>query len=259
LRTRNGTSALRTTSICDHADIRVFFGACAEQYAETHGNPAGLLRYRLALLRDRAHFQPSDVVLEIGCGNGLHLLSLANSFGQGIGIDLSPAMLRVARRHGARSPWHEKLQFSVDLAEQLGSVADASIDVIFSVGALEYMLDKGRVIANTFRVLKPGGRFICLTPNGHFLWYRWLAALFGLETRRLSTDCYLSRRQLDHLLRASGFRDLAFGYWTFIPQGDMQPMQAALLAILDRYGRIAAPDCLRGGVVVCAQRHGTCA
>jgi SAM-dependent methyltransferase len=147
-------------------------------YAETHGDPSSLLRYRLSLIHERAHFQPTDVVLEIGCGNGLHLLALADSFGRGIGIDLSPAMLRVARRHVTRSPWQGKLQFTVDLAEQLSSVADASIDVIFSVGALEHMLDKRRVIANAFRVLKPGGRFICLTPNGHYLWYRWLASLF---------------------------------------------------------------------------------
>jgi SAM-dependent methyltransferase len=54
----------------------------------------------------------------------------------------------------------------VDLAEQLCSVADASIGVGFSVGALEPMLDKGRVVASVFRVLKPGGWFIGLTPNG---------------------------------------------------------------------------------------------
>jgi ubiquinone/menaquinone biosynthesis C-methylase UbiE len=259
LETLNGCRPLRTTIVRDHEDIRAFFDAQAEQYAEAHGDPSSLLRYRLSLIHERAHFQPTDVVLEIGCGNGLHLLALADSFGRGIGIDLSPAMLRVARRHVARNPWQGKLQFTVDLAEQLSSVADASIDVIFSVGALEHTLDKRRVIATAFRVLKPGGRFICLTPNGHHLWYRWLASLFGLETRRLSTDCYLSRRQLDHLLRAAGFRDLEFGYWTFIPQGDMQPMHAALLDVLDRCGRIAAPDSLRGGLVICAQRHGTCA
>ena len=167
---------------------------------------------------------------------------LADSFARGIGIDLSPAMLRVARRQMARSPWGQKLQFTVDLAEQLGSVADASIDVVFSVGALEHMLDKGRVVANVFRVLRPGGRFICLTPNGHYLWYRWLAPLCRLETRHLSTDWYLSRRQLAHLLHTAGFRDPAFSYWTFIPHGDMHPLHAALLDVLDRCGRIAAPD-----------------
>ena len=107
----------------------------------------------------------------------------------------------------------QKLQFTVDMAERLDSVADASVDVVFSVGALEHMLDKGRVVANVFRVLKPGGRFICLTPNGQYLWYRWLASLCGLETRHLSTDWYLSRGQLDHLLyrRASKISRSATG------------------------------------------------
>jgi len=258
LKTRNGSSPLRTTNVCDHADIRAFFDACAEQYAETHGDPASLLRYRLALIRDRAHFQPSDVVLEIGCGNGLHLLALVSSFNRGIGIDLSPRMLRVARRHMARSPWSQKLQFTVDLAEQLSSVADASIDVAFSVGTLEHIRDKERVVANAFRVLKAGGRFICSTPNSHYPWYRWLAPLCGLATRHLSTDWYVSRRQLAHLLYTAGFRDPAFTYWTFSPRGDMHPLHAALLDVLDRCGRLPAPDLLRGGLVVCAQRYDIC-
>jgi ubiquinone/menaquinone biosynthesis C-methylase UbiE len=134
LETLNGCRPLRTTIVRDHEDIRAFFDAQAEQYTEAHGDPSSLLRYRLSLIHERAHFQPTDVVLEIGCGNGQHLLALAGSFGRGIGIDLSPAMLRVARRHVAQSPWQGKLQFTVDLAEQLSSVADASIDVIFSVG-----------------------------------------------------------------------------------------------------------------------------
>ena len=258
LETANQRGRLRTTIVRDYADVRAFFDACAEHYAETHGDPAGLLRYRLSLIRTRARFRPTDVVLEIGCGNGLHLLALADSFGRGIGVDLSPAMLRVARRHVAGSPWHTKLRFTVDMAERLHSVADASVDVVFSVGALEHMLDKVRALANAFRVLKPGGRFVCLTPNGRYLWYRWLASWFGLETRHLSTDRFLSRGQLDHLLREAGFQDLAFSYWTFIPRGDMHPLHAALLGVLDRVGRIAASDVLRGGLVVCAQRNGTC-
>jgi ubiquinone/menaquinone biosynthesis C-methylase UbiE len=256
--TRYG-SRLRTTMVRDHHDIRAFFDACAQSYAEAHGDPTDLLRDRLSLIRQHAGFQPTDVVLELGCGTGLHLQALVHDVRRGLGIDLSPAMVQVARQRAASSPWREKLQFTVDTAEQLCSVADASVDVVFSVGALEHMPDQARVLANVFRVLKPGGRFVGLTPNGHYLWYRWLASLFGLETRHLSTDCYLSRPQLDHFLRAAGFRDLAFGYWTFIPQGDMQPMHAALLHVLDRCGRIAAPDSLRGGLVIWAQRHGTCA
>jgi len=57
----------------------------------------------------------------------------------------------------------------VDKGEQLGCVADASMDTVFCLGALEHMLDKSAVCRSVFRVLKPGGRFICLTPDGHYI------------------------------------------------------------------------------------------
>jgi 2-polyprenyl-6-hydroxyphenyl methylase/3-demethylubiquinone-9 3-methyltransferase len=79
-------------------------------------------------------------------------------------------MRQVARRHVALNPGYQKLWFVIDLAERLDSLADASIDVTFSVGVLEHVLDKPRTLATVFRVLKPGGRFICLTPNGRCLW-----------------------------------------------------------------------------------------
>lgn len=247
-------SRLRTRTVRDHNDIRAFFDACAQNYAEAHGNPTHLLQYRLSLIRKHAGFRPTDAVLELGCGNGLHVEALVHDVRRGLGIDLSPAMVQVARRRAASSPWREKLQFTVDTAERLCSVADASVDVVFSVDALEHMLDKARVLANVFRVLKPGGRFVCLTPNGHHLWYRWLAPLCGLQTRHLCTDQFLSRSSLGRLLCERGFDAPEFRYWTFIPRGDLHPYPAMLLTALDRLGRLVAADTLRGGLVVCAKK-----
>jgi ubiquinone/menaquinone biosynthesis C-methylase UbiE len=245
--------SLRTTVVHDHEDVRRFFDACAPCYAENHGDPAGLLRHRLALIRRHARLQPTDAVLEIGCGHGTHLLGLADAFGYGLGTDLSPSMVEVARQRSATSLWRAKLHFAVDRGEHLHSVADASMDVVFCVGAFEHMLDKARMLAMVCRVLKPGGRFVCLTPNGHHLWYRWLAPWLGLETRHLSTDHFLSRHELERLLSEAGLRILSLGYWTFIPRGDMPAPHGALLYGLDRLGTLVASDTLRGGLVVCAE------
>jgi ubiquinone/menaquinone biosynthesis C-methylase UbiE len=254
LETNNGWRRLQTTIVRNYDDMRHFFDGCAPHYAETHGDPALLLQYRLSILRQHARFQPADAVLEIGCGRGIHLLGLADTFGCGMGVDLSPAMVQVARQCSANSPWQAKLHFVVDQGEQLHSVADTSMDVVFCVGTLEHILDKARMCSSVFRVLKPGGRFVCLTPNGHYLWYRLLAPLLGVETRHLSTDEFLSRRQSDRLLYDVGFRNLDLDYWTFIPRGDMCPLHAGLLHVLDRFGRLVAPDILRGGLVVCANK-----
>ena len=248
-------SRLRTTTVQNHDDIRHFFDTHAPRYVETHGDADRLLDYRLALIRRYACFQPTDAVLEIGCGHGRHLQGLAHAFGSGIGVDLSPAMVQQARQHAAGSHGSATLDFHVDQGERLQTVADASMDVVFCVGVLEHIPDQARVSASVFRVLKPGGRFVCLTPNGHHLWYRWLAPWLRLETRHLSTDRFLTRQQLGRLLSAMGLHVRHVDYWTFIPRGDMHRLYAVLLNSLDWLGRSVAPDALRGGLVVSAEKR----
>ena len=158
------SSGLKTRPAQSHADVAAFFDACAPTYADQHGDAERLLRYRLSLVRAAARLRPGDVVLEIGCGTGFHLLALAAEYGRGLGVDLSPAMVDVAR--GRCGPGQRHVAFAVDAAERLATLADGSVDVVLAIGALEHMLDQGAVCRSVFRVLKPGGRFICLTLNG---------------------------------------------------------------------------------------------
>ena len=166
-------------------------------------------------------------------------------------------MIECARHRAQSSPAVNRVAFNVDLAECMSSVSNASIDVAFCVGALEHMIDHAAVLHSAFRVLRPGGRLVCLTPNGDFIWYNRLAPALGIETRRLSTDHYLSRGEVDLLLNDAGFRDLRFGYWTFIPRGDMGVSSANGLQLLDWFGRLTRIGRLRGGLVVCARRPAT--
>lgn len=237
---------LQTRPARDHADVAAFFDACAAGYADRHGDPDRLLRYRLSLLRTAARLRPADVVLEIGCGTGLHLLALADEYSRGLGVDLSPAMVEAAR--GRRGRHAAKVDFAVDAAERLATVADGSVDVVLAVGALEHMLDQAAACRSAWRVLRPGGRFVCLTLNGGSLWYRRLAPALGIDTRQLATDHYLTRRELARLLRDAGFDEPELGSWTFVQRGDMPRAAAALMAGLDRAGALLGAGFLRGGL-----------
>jgi SAM-dependent methyltransferase len=246
---------LVTTQVHSSEDIRDFFDDFAHAYSERHGHPDRLLNYRVALIKRYARACNDDVVLDVGCGNGHHLFALAGEIGRGIGVDLSPAMIEVARERLRDSPWQDKLAFVSDDGERLGTLAEDSIDLAMCVGALEHMLNKSAVLANAYRILKPRGRFFCLTLNGGYFWYQALAPLLGLETKHLSTDRFLKRDELARLLTEAGFRRIEVGYWTFIPRGDMPSVLGLICRGLDIIGRVLRINSLRGGLWVCAWKQ----
>jgi 2-polyprenyl-3-methyl-5-hydroxy-6-metoxy-1,4-benzoquinol methylase len=106
-------------------------------------------------------------VLDLGCGSGrdVYLASyLVGAGGSVIGIDMTEEQLVVARRHvhtqtvrfGYETP---NVDFRLGTIEDLAAIgiADNSIDVVISNCVINLSPDKERVLAEVFRVLKPGG------------------------------------------------------------------------------------------------------
>jgi ubiquinone/menaquinone biosynthesis C-methylase UbiE len=245
-----------TTPSYRTADIKSFFDQCASTGSpEQHGDPQQLLEYRLALLRNLARPQPTDVVLDVGCGTGHHLLALAPEVCRGVGIDLSPGMIELARIRDRNAPPTGNLTFKVDDAEELKGVADQSIDLAICIGAFEHMLDKRAVVASIYRVLKFGGRFFCLTPLANYVWYRKIAPLLGCATKHLSSDHLLTQGDFSLLLDEAGFSRVHYAPWTFIPKGDVPVPIASLLTVIDAIGRHTRLDSLRGGLALCAWKE----
>ena len=123
------------------------------------------------------------------------------------------------------------------------------------------MLDQTAVAQAAFRVLggasnsaKRAGRFIGLTPNGGYIWYRRLAPLLGIATQHLATDHFLTRNELTTLLRNAGFTDIRVDSWTFIPRGDMPRWVAALPSLMDAIARGFRISSWRGGLRFIATR-----
>jgi len=231
------------------SDIESFFDRAAADYREAHGSARRLLHYRLELIRSMMRFRPDDRVLELGCGPGNHLLPLASCFASALGTDLSAAMVEVGRQRCHEQGLDGKVDFAARNAETLEGVESASFDAAFCVGAFEHMVDKAAVLRSLARVLRPGGRFGCLTPNGEWPWYRRIAPRLGLATTRLSTDHFVGEVEVRTLLREAGFTDATFGHWTFVPRGDMPAPWGLAMTTLDAMGRIARVGRWRGGLM----------
>jgi arsenite methyltransferase len=106
----------------------------------------------------RSDIQPGETVLDLGSGAGLDAIIAAAQTGpEGtvIGVDLNPAMCRSAKANaestGATFECREGRMEDIP-------VADESVDVVISNGVINLSFRKRRVIAEVYRVLKPGGR-----------------------------------------------------------------------------------------------------
>jgi SAM-dependent methyltransferase len=241
---------LSTREVRDPSDVRRFFDALAEDYRESHGDAGRLLRYRLRLIRRLLHDAGRGCLVEIGCGNGVHLFPLARDFDTVIGTDLSPRMIAAAEAVRDGHPYGKRVRLAAESAERLSSVPDDVADVVLCVGAFEHMLDQRGVLREVKRVLKPGGAFVCLAANGGYVWHTRLAPWLGIETRHLSTDRFPSGDEWRVLLRESGLKPAAVGSWRFVPAGDMPNWASVLMRVLDAVGAALRIPGLRGGCYV---------
>ncbi len=139
--------------------VRKAFTDWAPRYDATHG--WRLLKRRQARLA--LDVQPGDRVLEIACGTGLnfpHLRQLAGERGSVVGVDLTPAMLDIARRQIVNQGWLNVEVREADAARL--PFPEASFDKAFCAFALNIIPEYERAIAEVHRVLVPGGRFVAV-------------------------------------------------------------------------------------------------
>jgi arsenite methyltransferase len=99
-----------------------------------------------------------EVVLDLGCGAGMDSLRAARRvgpIGRVIGVDMTGAMVEKARAN-AREAGIGNVEFHLGEADHL-PVDDGSVDVVISNGVFNLCRDKPGVLAEAFRVLRPGG------------------------------------------------------------------------------------------------------
>lgn len=100
-------------------------------------------------------------VLDIGCGTGVDALIAGLMVGPGgsvFGIDMVPEMIEKAKENLALTGL-KNVQFQLGTGEVL-RFRDESFDAIISSGAFNLIPDKLTTLKESFRVLKPGGRFM---------------------------------------------------------------------------------------------------
>lgn len=161
------------------------------------GNPTALIELRAG-----------ETVLDLGSGGGIDVLLSARRVGPSgfaFGLDMTDEMLALARENTAKAG-ASNVAFLKGRIEDIPLPARA-VDVVISNCVINLSTDKGRVLREAFRVLKPGGRFAVadVVAEGEVpeVLRRDMEAWVGCLAGALEIGEY------ERLLRAAGFTDVS--------------------------------------------------
>ncbi len=162
------------------------------------GVRAELIAAQLALLRP--FLTAASTYVEVGCGDALLTKQIAAHVAAAIGIDVTeqlvardaPASFRFALCDGVVLP-----------------LADGTADLVYSNQLMEHLHpeDAAAQLGEIYRVLKPGGRYICVTPN-RLTGPHDISVYFGYEPKGFHLREY-DHRSLARLFRSAGFRKVS--------------------------------------------------
>ena len=113
------------------------------------GNPAAL-----------AQLQPGEIVLDLGSGGGIDVLLSAKRVspgGKAYGLDMTDQMLALARENQKKAGV-QNVEFLKGQIENI-PLPENAVDVVISNCVINLSADKDKVLAEAYRVLRPGGRF----------------------------------------------------------------------------------------------------
>jgi arsenite methyltransferase len=221
VRERYAAAALRTTegsgccgaepeaSCCGPADVAAEpFGAGL--YGDEAGDaPAAAVAASLGcgVPTAVADLHPGETVLDLGSGAGADVLISAKRVapgGRAIGLDMTDEMLALARANAAAAGV-ENAEFLKGYLEEI-PLPDASVDVVISNCVINLAGDKHRVLRESARVLKPGGRFAVsdviadedMDDATRADMRQWTGCIAGA----------LTRAEFEHALTAAGLVDV---------------------------------------------------
>ena len=166
----------------------------------------GLIR-RQFILSQLQKFK--GLLLDLGCNRGYYISEYLN--GRAIGIDISYPVLHKAK---SRLP---EISFLQGDAQQLSFLKPNSVDAILCSEMIEHVPNAQGVIAECFRMLKPGGDLLITTPNYKKERPTWIkiGEMKSYGVRGVKDDTYFHTafrpEELKEMAESAGFTNVETG------------------------------------------------
>jgi SAM-dependent methyltransferase len=156
------SAASKTAAGCcgGPSDTEVFGGSLYDREGDAAPKAAVEASLGCGVPTAVADLHDGETVLDLGSGAGADVLISARRVapsGRAIGLDMTDEMLQLARANAAEAGV-ENVEFVKGYIEQI-PLPDESVDVVISNCVINLSADKGKVLREVARVLRPGGRF----------------------------------------------------------------------------------------------------
>lgn len=137
-----------------------------EQWDRDYYHPAAIRLYdrAVALMLEDLKVEPGSLVLDAGCGPGVHSIRAARLGARVLGIDISQTVLDEARRRIDKSGVGDRIELRRQDLTHL-ELASESYSAVFCWGVVIHVPEIARALAELARVLAPGGRLALQVTN----------------------------------------------------------------------------------------------
>ncbi|OHD11656.1 MAG: hypothetical protein A2Z96_01420 [Spirochaetes bacterium GWB1_48_6] len=173
---------------------------------ENAGNFLNLMKLGLSDLgfeELESSLPPGKSFLDVGCATGTLVEYMKNRGWRAGGVEVCEGSAEYGRKV-------RQVDIHTGTLDSL-NLPDDSLDVVHSSHVIEHVPEPSTFLGEIFRVLKPGGFCITVTPNTS----SFQARAFGKDWRSTIPDHVhlFSQRGLDHLLKTTGFTVLRWKTW----------------------------------------------
>ncbi len=179
-----------------------FWDKIAKGYAKQPIKDEAAYQKKISMTRD--YLDRETQILEIGCGTGSTALTHAPHVGHIHAIDVSKAMISIARSK-AENGKIDNISFQVTAMDDFNA-PENSYDVVMAMSVLHLLDNRDTVIARVHNILRPGGVFVSSTPclTGWMVIFKILGPL-GYVLGVLPMLRVFSVGQLETSLTLAGF------------------------------------------------------
>lgn len=205
----------------------VFWDRIADEYSRQPVK--NQTAYEQTLAATRAYLQPTDHVLELGCGTGSTALTLAPDVKRITASDISPRMVAIAERKRSEAGLDNVEFLPAAVGEQ--TLNWQTYDAILAFNLLHLVPDLDRALSDIHRQLRPGGVFISKSPCLGEMSFLIRGLIRGMQSFGKAPDVtYFTTRDLEAALRWAGFEVMASRTFDKAPKSRFFVARKPLLA-----------------------------